>query len=148
MSSSAREVRLGSPPGIGLLMKWMTWALIGALPSVAGGCLDLALDQAERLGDAVAEALRLVAPLDHAGADQLDRRRVLGGEEGHRRGLARLNDFLPWLRSRLRILTVTSPKSMSTGHGFSHLWQIVQWSATSSNSAQCASETPRRVCSS
>ena len=42
----------------------------------------------------------------------------------------------------------TSPKSMSTGHGFTHLWQTVQWSATSPNSSKCASETPRRVCSS
>src|SRR5512147_1603002 len=42
----------------------------------------------------------------------------------------------------------TSPKSMSTGHGFRHLWQTVQWSATSENSSQCLSDTPRRVCSS
>ena len=59
-----------------------------------------------------------------------------------------LNDFLPCFLSRLRILIDTSPKSMSTGQGFSHLWHTVQWSATSSNSAQCASDTPRRVCSS
>ena len=42
----------------------------------------------------------------------------------------------------------TSPKSMSTGHGDRHLWQTVQWSATSSNSSQCLIEMPRRVCSS
>ena len=42
----------------------------------------------------------------------------------------------------------TSPKSMSTGHGVTHLWQTVQWSATSSNSSQCLIDTPRRVCSS
>src|SRR5947209_20585437 len=37
---------------------------------------------------------------------------------------------------------------MSTGHGDRHLWQTVQWSATSVNSSQCLIETPRRVCSS
>src|SRR6185295_15813265 len=42
----------------------------------------------------------------------------------------------------------TSPKSMSTGQGLRHLWQTVQWSATSENSSKCLSETPRRVCSS
>ncbi len=42
----------------------------------------------------------------------------------------------------------TSPKSMLTGHGVTHLWQTVQWSATSSNSSQCLIDTPRRVCSS
>ncbi len=42
----------------------------------------------------------------------------------------------------------TLPKSMSTGHGASHLWQTVQWSATSPNSSKCLRLTPRRVCSS
>jgi hypothetical protein len=56
--------------------------------------------------------------------------------------------FCPILRSRLRMFIDTSPKSIFTGHGFSHLWQTVQWSATSSNSSQCLIETPRRVCSS
>ena len=50
--------------------------------------------------------------------------------------------------SRLRIAIDTSPKSMSTGHGFAHLWHTVQWSATSPNSSKCLSEMPRRVCSS
>ena len=44
--------------------------------------------------------------------------------------------------------TETSPKSMSTGQGFTQRWQIVQWSATSLNSSKCFSEMPRRVCSS
>ena len=56
--------------------------------------------------------------------------------------------FWPILRSRLRMFIDTSPKSMFTGHGGSHLWQTVQWSATSSNSSQCLTDTPRRVCSS
>jgi hypothetical protein len=58
--------------------------------------------------------------------------------------------FLRWpaLRRKLRMAVVTSPKSMSTGQGFLHLWHTVQWSATSSNSAKWARDTPRRVCSS
>ena len=59
-----------------------------------------------------------------------------------------LNFFFPMRRSRSRIAMLTSPKSMSTGHGARHLWQTVQWSATSPNSSQCLIETPRRVCSS
>src|SRR5712692_5687006 len=59
-----------------------------------------------------------------------------------------LNDFLSILRSRLRMFIDTSPKSISTGHGVTHLWHTVQWSATSSNSSQWRSDTPRRVCSS
>ena len=42
----------------------------------------------------------------------------------------------------------TSPKSILTGHGVTHLWQTVQWSPTSANSSQCLTDTPRRVCSS
>src|SRR4051812_21837988 len=61
---------------------------------------------------------------------------------------AGLNDFLPILRNRLRMFIDTSPKSISTGQGVRHLWQTVQWSATSSNSSQCLIDTPRRVCSS
>ena len=34
MSSSARAVFFGRPPGIFLLMKWITCSLIGALPTV------------------------------------------------------------------------------------------------------------------
>lgn len=56
--------------------------------------------------------------------------------------------FLSILRSKLRMFIDTSPKSMLTGQGVTHLWQTVQWSATSSNSSQCLMEIPRRVCSS
>src|SRR5450830_1558252 len=56
--------------------------------------------------------------------------------------------FLSILRSKLRIFIDTSPKSMLTGQGVTHLWHTVQWSATSSNSSQCLMEIPRRVCSS
>ena len=56
--------------------------------------------------------------------------------------------FWPRLRRMLRMRTVTSPKSMFTGQGARHLWQMVQWSATSFSSSKCRVETPRRVCSS
>ena len=56
--------------------------------------------------------------------------------------------FLPWLRRKLRMAIETSPKSMSTGQGFTHLWQTVQWSPMSANSSKCWRLTPRRVCSS
>ena len=70
MSSSARAVFLGRPPGIFLLMKWITCSLSGAAPSVAGGaavCL-----RARRLEQVVGQALRLEAHAHHAGAHQLD----------------------------------------------------------------------------
>src|SRR3990172_3619471 len=60
----------------------------------------------------------------------------------------RLRRFLPRARNRLRMWIVTSPKSMSTGQGFSHLWHTVQSSATSFNSSKWRIEMPRRVCSS
>jgi len=59
-----------------------------------------------------------------------------------------LNCFLPCSRKKFRILIETSPKSISTGQGFRHLWQTVQWSATSLNSSKCFNDMPRRVCSS
>src|SRR6476469_2166059 len=62
--------------------------------------------------------------------------------------LAGLKLFLSILRSRLRMFIDTSPKSILTGQGVTHLWHTVQWSATSSNSSQCLIDTPRRVCSS
>jgi hypothetical protein len=62
--------------------------------------------------------------------------------------LAGLKLRLSILRSRLRMFIETSPKSMLTGHGVTHLWHTVQWSDTSSNSSQWRIETPRRVCSS
>ena len=40
--------------------------------------------------------------------------------------LAGLKRFLPCSRRMLRIRTDTSPKSISTGQGFWHLWQTVQ----------------------
>ena len=42
-----------------------------------------------------------------------------------------------------RSMTVTSPVSMSTGQGFRHLWQMVQWSATSSRWRSSSKEPER-----
>jgi len=56
--------------------------------------------------------------------------------------------FLPWARRKLRMAIETSPKSMSTGQGFTQRWQTVQWSPMSENSSKCCRLTPRRVCSS
>jgi hypothetical protein len=37
-----------------------------------------------------------------------------------------LKRFLPMRRSRSRMAMETSPKSMFTGHGVTHLWHTVQ----------------------
>ncbi len=55
--------------------------------------LRLPLDQPKRLGDAVGQALALVAPADHQRAHGADRRGVLHRQESHRRRLGR-HDFL------------------------------------------------------
>ena len=66
MSSSARDVRFGSPPGIGLLMKWMTCALSGGVPTVAGGRCVCALREAERASRrACARRCARIARVDH-----------------------------------------------------------------------------------
>ena len=59
-----------------------------------------------------------------------------------------LKRFWPRLTRMRRRRMVTSPKSMLTGQGLRHLWQMVQWSATSFISSTWRSESPRRVCSS
>jgi hypothetical protein len=56
--------------------------------------------------------------------------------------------FWPRSRRMWRMRMVTSPKSMFTGQGLRHLWQMVQWSATSFISSKWRIEMPRRVCSS
>jgi hypothetical protein len=81
-------VRFGSPPGIGLLMKWMICERASARrasPAAAGsgpgpGAATLPVGR---------PAAAPVAPVDHQLAHQLDRRRILDRQEGHRRGFAR-----------------------------------------------------------
>ena len=85
MSSSARDVRFGSPPGIGLLMKWITCAFSGGAAERRRRALRLRRDEPEALRDAVRQPLRAVAPVDHQLLRQLDRRRIGGVEEEHRR---------------------------------------------------------------
>ena len=146
MSSSARAVFLGRPPGIFLLTKWMTCSFSGAGPSVAGGAAVCA--RAASLNRPCAKRCAL-KPMP-----TMPRRMSLMvcGWVALRNGMAAALPgrklFLPILRSRLRMFMVTSPKSIFTGHGLRHLWHTVQWSATSSKSAQWRTLMPRRVCSS
>ena len=60
-------------------------------------------------------------------------------------GLKRL---CPVSRRKLLMSTLTSPKSIFTGHGFTQRWHTVQCSAMLPSSSKCFSDTPRRVCSS
>ena len=146
MSNKARAVFLGRLPGIFLLMKWMTCCLIGAVPTVAGGalvCLRATTRNtslAKRCSFMPTSTMALRANLMVSGLVALSINIAAA--------LPGLNVFCPILRKRLRMFIVTSPKSILTGHGERHLWQTVQWSATSSNSCQCLMDTPRRVCSS
>ena len=94
MSSNAREVFFGRPPGIGLLMMWITCALIDGLPKRRRRMLYLVLNQAERFRRAVREALRAEAPLDHDLARHLDGVRIGRVQEQHRRGRARIEFLL------------------------------------------------------
>ena len=146
MSSSARAVRFGRPPGIFLLMKWMTCSLIGALPTVAGGALVCARAASLSRSCTKRWALKPTSTI----ARRISR--IDCGFVAFRKAIAAALPgrklFCPILRSRLRMFIDTSPKSIFTGHGDSHLWQTVQWSATSSNSSQWRIATPRRVCSS
>jgi len=64
ISSSAREVFFGNPPGIGLLMKWMTCALIGACRGWPADASPVpGSDRATSPPDG--ETLRPVTPVDH-----------------------------------------------------------------------------------
>src|SRR5256714_1471130 len=146
MSSSARAVFFGRLPGSFLLMKWITCCLTGADPTVDGGaatCLFasprsrlLAARWARKPTSTIAPRSSLM--VSGLVAFSISIAILLPGRKL----------FLPILRSRLRMFIDTSPKSIFTGHGDSHLWHTVQWSATSSNSSQCLIDTPRRVCSS
>jgi hypothetical protein len=135
MSSSARAVFLGRPPGIFLLMKWITCSLTGAVPTVAGGACRLLAGQ-PRAAPRLARRCAL-KPTSTMASAQLDGLRAGGVEHEHGRRAAGRKLFLPILRSRLRMFMDTSPKSIFTGQGDRHLWHTVQWSATSSNSSQC-----------
>ena len=148
MSSSARAVRFGTPAGIGLFMKCMTCARTGVFPVVDAGCAVCARASPARLTIAYASRwTRKPRSIISVFASL-----IVAGSVAFRKNIAAavpaLNFFRPSRRSRLRIAIDTSPKSMSTGQGFRHLWQTVQWSATSPNSSKWRSDTPRRVCSS
>ena len=146
MSSKARAVRFGRLPGSFLLMKWMICSLTGAAPTVGGGAAVWWFASPRIRSFAVRCALKptstIAIRISLMVSGLVALRNIIAIL------LAGLKRFFPILRSRLRMFIDTSPKSMSTGHGLRHLWQTVQWSATSSNSSQCLMLTPRRVCSS
>ncbi len=73
----------GSPPGMGLLTKWITWAFNGGLPRVAGGCVSWSCTSPKRRASRWPARCSAIAPVDHRLARQLDGVRVGGVEEDH-----------------------------------------------------------------
>src|SRR4051812_19071802 len=147
MSSSARAVFFGRPPGSFLLMKWMTCSFIfGGPPSVEGGRVTCLRARPRRRSLARRCALKPTSTI----AERMNL--IVSGFVAFNMNIAAMfagrKLFCPILRSRLRMFIDTSPKSIFTGHGDAHLWQTVQCSETSSNCSQCLMEMPRRVCSS
>ena len=124
MSSSARAVRFGKPPGIGLLMKWITCAIerrpADASPADARSAPRARPRPLRARGKR--EALQRGSPDRSSPLRSL----IVVGSVAFRnehRALAcpDCTRRLPCWRSRLRIAIETSPKSMSTGHGFAAL---------------------------
>src|SRR4051812_9760350 len=147
MSSKARAVFFGRPPGSFLLMKWMTCSFIfGGPPSVEGGRVTCLRARPRRKSFARRCTLKPTSTI--AVRTNLIVSGFVALSMNIAAALAGRKLFCPILRSRLRMFIDTSPKSMFTGHGDAHLWHTVQWSDTSSNCSQCLIETPRRVCSS
>src|SRR5256885_737848 len=142
MSSRARAVLLGRPPGSFLLTKWITCSLRGARPTEAGGRWVCFLARLCSTSEARRWALKPTPTM----AERMNL--MVSGLVALSMAIASLLPgrklFLSILRSRLRMFMVTSPKSIFTGQGLKHLWQTVQWSDTSSNSCQWRSDTPRR----
>ena len=87
-----------------LLTKWMTCSLMGGLPF--GGRRPLGLRLGEGIERAVRQALRLVAPVDHDLAGQLDGLRIRGVQEKHGRG-----------GSGIEALLAHAPQQIAHGHG-------------------------------
>jgi hypothetical protein len=120
MSSSARAVFFGRPPGIFLLTKWITCSRSWRPPVVAGGRWSALRPALEEAG--CAQALRLVAPLPTISVRISLMVAGPGGvEEEHRRRTAGVELLLAHARSRSRMAIDTSPKSMSTGQGLGAL---------------------------
>src|SRR6267378_4445796 len=124
MSRSARAVFFGRLPGSFLLMKWITCSLIGAVPTVDGGAAVCLLARPRSRLLAARWARKPTSTM-------ADRKNLMVS------GLVALSIiiaillpgrklFLPILRKRLRMFMDTSPKSIFTGQGDSHLWQTVQ----------------------
>ena len=86
---------------MGLLMKWITCALSGGLSQRGGRMRGLCANQPEMFAQLVADALRLVAPLDHYFAHCLDGGRVGGIKEQHSRRRARIEFLLALLAQEI-----------------------------------------------
>ena len=115
MSSSARAVFFGRPPGIFLLMKWITCSFSGGVPCVEGGAAVCALARPRSRLLAARCALKPTSTI----AERITL--IVSGLVALRNTIAALlagrKLCCPILRSRFLMFIDTSPKSMSTGHG-------------------------------
>ena len=115
ISSSARAVFLGRPPGSFLLMKWITCSLIGAVPTVAGGLAVCLRPTLRSKSTAMRWALKPTLTMPERSS------LMVSGLVAFSMAMAILLPgrklFLPILRNRLRMFMVTSPKSILTGQG-------------------------------
>ena len=145
--SIARMVLLGTSLGNGFLTNSMTCSVILGLPMVFAGCFFfLNAPNVFKARCPKAWALKPIRIIP-VRANLM----VLGSlafKNIMEACVTRLLFLKPRSFSNLRIRTLTSPKSILTGQGVKHLWQMVQWSATSFISSKCRMEMPRLVCSS
>ena len=139
----AARARSGQPAGIGLLTKWITCALSGGLADVGRRCVRLAPARPVPRCHPSRALRDSPQPIITRRASSL----IVDGRS-FRKNIAAavpgLNALRP-IAPQGCIAIDTSPKSMSTGHGASHLWQTVQWSATSENSSKWRSDAAPRL---
>ena len=107
-------------------------------PVVAGGLAVWAF--ANRLSRSW-PAVALVAPLDHDGAHEGNGLRDEAFKKNMEAAVPGLNRFLPCAAGGLACAWRLAKVDVHRA-GARHLWQTVQWSATSPNSSQWAIETP------
>src|SRR3569832_295159 len=126
--SSARMVCVGSLLlGSGFFMKWITCARSGGLVSVVLGGGSLGLPSRCYF---LATLCALFCALKHHSILVLRICLMVEGSVTFKKAIDARVPTLVWRWPRsfriLRMRIDTSPKSMSTGHGVSHLWQTVQ----------------------
>src|SRR3569833_2522537 len=135
--------------GSGFFMKWITCARSGGLVSVVLGGGSLGLPSRCNF---LATLCALFCALKPHSIMVLRISLMVEGSVTFKKASDARVPTLGWRWPRsfriLRMRIDTSPKSMSTGHGVSHLWQTVQRSATSYITSKWRMEMPRRVCSS